>query len=286
MRKRIITMALFVSMTLLAASCQKEENLYSETSNIEISDAKIVTHDGCRGCDQIFAVDFSDIQIGCDYQFGSHSVLYRNDLSTDTTAYFSLLFGATYPVQSLIVAWSEPQAVIDHFYAGANIVTMLAMFDRQELALMAQNHDTVCFYAIVCNKGNLCRQHYCIPADTLLQYSLDSLRSAQSSLRFSRGDEHGSYGEVQSLGDAMLKLQPNPASGLVKVVGADGFVDAIDVLDMQGRRKLSCHSCDSFDCATLPVGEYIVRVTVRGMDDSVGTPRSAIDVKYLKLIKQ
>lgn len=44
MRKRIITMALFVSMTLLAASCQKEENLYSETSNIEMTDDKTFTY--------------------------------------------------------------------------------------------------------------------------------------------------------------------------------------------------------------------------------------------------
>ena len=44
MKKRIITMALFVSMTLLAASCQKEENLYSETSNIEMTDDKTFTY--------------------------------------------------------------------------------------------------------------------------------------------------------------------------------------------------------------------------------------------------
>ena len=44
MRKSIITMALFVSMVLLAASCQKEENLYSESSNIEMSDVKTVTY--------------------------------------------------------------------------------------------------------------------------------------------------------------------------------------------------------------------------------------------------
>lgn len=257
------------------------EVMYSDWPTVHF-----VLHDGCRGCYQSFAIDLSDIQIPCDNQFSSSSVLYRNDISSDSTAYFSLLFGSSFPVQSLIVAWSEPQAVIDHFYAGSNLVNMLAMFDRQELARMAQNHDTVCFYAIVCNKGILCRQHYCLPADTLLQYSLDSLRSSQSPMRFSTGAGRGADNEIQSSGNAALRLQPNPAFGLVRVVGADGIVDAIDVLDMQGRRKVSFHGCDSFDCATLPVGEYIVRVTVRSIDDSVGTPRSAIDVKYLKLIKQ
>ncbi|MBO4588800.1 MAG: hypothetical protein J5711_07905 [Bacteroidales bacterium] len=44
MRRKIITMALFVSMTLLAASCQKEENSCSEMSAIELSNAKTISY--------------------------------------------------------------------------------------------------------------------------------------------------------------------------------------------------------------------------------------------------
>ena len=42
MKRKIITMALFVSMAILAASCQKEENYSSEMAAMEMSSTKTI----------------------------------------------------------------------------------------------------------------------------------------------------------------------------------------------------------------------------------------------------
>ena len=91
------------------------------------------------------------------------------------------------------------------------------------------------------------------------------------------GHTPGGEGIQQAAGggqQAAVSVYPNPASGRVRVVGADGFVNAIEVLDMQGRKLIATEGTDIFDVSSLPAGQYIVRVTT---DDSV---------HYLKLIKK
>ena len=96
MKKRIITMALFVSMTLLAASCQKEENLYSETSNIEMTDDKTFTYsiDGVMHSvpvqseaeyDELLASLLSAAQSGCVVKL--YNANNRSDCAKETITY-------------------------------------------------------------------------------------------------------------------------------------------------------------------------------------------------------
>lgn len=112
-------MALFVSMTLLAASCQKEENLYSETSNIEISDAKIVTY-SINGVmyhipvqseaeyDELLASLLSAAKSGCVVKLYSSNN--RSDCAKETIIY------TTHNANDAI-AWSK-----DMSDAGYNVV--------------------------------------------------------------------------------------------------------------------------------------------------------------------
>ena len=89
-------MALFVSMTLLAASCQKEENLYSETSNIEMTDDKTVTYsiDGVMHSipvqseseyDELLASLLSAAKSGCVVKL--YSANNRGDCAKETVTY-------------------------------------------------------------------------------------------------------------------------------------------------------------------------------------------------------
>lgn len=89
-------MALFVSMTLLAASCQKEENLYSETSNIEMTDDKTFTYsiDGVMHSvpvqseaeyDELLASLLSAAQSGCVVKL--YNANNRSDCAKETITY-------------------------------------------------------------------------------------------------------------------------------------------------------------------------------------------------------
>ena len=119
MRKRIITMALFVSMTLLATSCQKEENLYSETSNIEMTDDKTFTYsiDGVMYSvrvqdeaeyDELLASLLSAAKSGCVVKLYSSNN--RCDCAKETIIYTTHNANAA-------IAWSK-----DMSDAGYNVV--------------------------------------------------------------------------------------------------------------------------------------------------------------------
>lgn len=74
-------------------------------------------------------------------------------------------------------------------------------------------------------------------------------------------------------------LVPNPGCNIVRVVGYDGIVAEVVVMDMNGRRIATFADTDVFDVSSFSSGTYIVRVTTRNRGDEK-------NVCYLKLIKK
>lgn len=70
-------------------------------------------------------------------------------------------------------------------------------------------------------------------------------------------------------------LFPNPTDGSVLLVGAEGDVSTIEVMDMAGHTLKTFEQTTSFNISSLPSGNYVVRVTT-----------TQDNTTYLKLVKR
>lgn len=74
-------------------------------------------------------------------------------------------------------------------------------------------------------------------------------------------------------------LVPNPGCNIVRVVGYEGIVAEVVVMDMNGRRIATFANTDLFDVSDMPSGMYIVRVKTEDYNGKGS-------VNYLKLIRK
>ena len=168
------------------------------------------------------------------------------------------------PSADVMAFWSEPPMVMDFTVDVNGLVSGLAMFDRGLLSQLAAADSSVCFHAIVCVDGQLCRVKYCIKASKIIEL-LEQMENREGA----KGMGQDRSGEPW--------LKPNPAFGAVHVEGAGGKVKEVAVMDMHGRRIATHADTDTFDTKGMAAGSYIVRITTTAAD---GTRR----VAYRKLI--
>lgn len=234
--------------------------------------------DECNKCTTDFSINLMPKTIDCKITMQLESFRIRPDLTSNVATYFDFIFDVT-PSQKLIAFWAEPPMVINYLYNySSQTVHGIGMVDFATLSQLIAESSNICFYAITCEDGQLCKRIYCIPAkdvDLMLQ-NLGVVRNN------SVGDDKKSATKAQEnseLGnDTNLQLMPNPTTGEINIIGTAGDVVEVLIMDMNGHEIISFDNSANFNVASLVAGVYIVRV--RTYHDNTD------NVSYLKLVKK
>lgn len=166
--------------------------------------------------------------------------------------------------------YSEPPMITGYSYdASTGTLSGSGMLDAALLSQLAAAGETVCFHALLCVDGKLCKYTFCLSALELIN-TLDIV--------IRNGNSKGSVRARSETGADLPALQPNPTTGEVRVTGAKGEVAEAAVLDMHGRQVALFQGTDRFNVGSLAAGTYIVRLKVRDGDSH--------QTYYLKLVKK
>ena len=226
----------------------------------------MLTDMSCQQCELTFSVDLMP-EMDCEQTMKINQLHIDGNLSSSAAAYFDFVcdVGA---VGNVLAFWTEPPMVIDWHYSGSGTVNGLGMVDMARLSQLVYDGSEVCFHAIVCNDGQLCRLTVCINAKDLLGLIVDAGVTP-------RAKGGGKETEMSSADPAMPTLKPNPTTGKVTVTGTAGEVVEVVVMDMNGRRIAVFSDTEVFDLHSMSTGSYIVRIRTKDGEMS-----------YRKLIKQ
>lgn len=189
---------------------------------------------------------------------------------TNVAVYFN--FNMPLPQNGhLFGVYSEPPMITGYSYdASTGTLSGSGMLDAALLSQLAAAGETVCFHALLCVDGVLCKYTYCILAQKLINTLDIVIRNGSNS--------KGSVRARSETGADLPALQPNPTTGEVRVTGAKDEVAEAAVLDMHGRQVALFPGTDRFNVSSLAAGTYIVRLKVRDGDSH--------QTYYLKMVKK
>ena len=265
----IVTSNNFTSQTLAPNDC------YTFRMNIMVSHfspsstVSFRIYDACLDCATDFSIDLMPTDFECMFDMSIENLTVNTSLSSPVAGYFSFIADVS-PAQSLLAFWSEPPMLINYLFDGYGSVTGLGMIDIAVLSQMIANGEKLCFYAITCTNGQLCKRSYCIAADELY----DLFGAYFNNPDLGKGKPVGMSASNSS--DPTLK--PNPTTGDVSVVGTSDKVLEILVMDMNGRTVATFTGSDHFNISNLPSAAYIVRIKTQH--------DNADKITYLKLVKK
>ena len=199
--------------------------------------------------------------------------LFIPDLSlshSGQSAFFE--FKLPFPTLSgnVLSVWCDQGQIIDGGFDGSEYIGLLMMDYGLMTQLVVGNAD-FCFHILCCDGGRICTATVCVPYRNLWQMclSLNEGHKGPADIERTTAKER----------ENAFRLEPNPATGAVRVVGRTNLpkddISLIEVFTMHGQKVLSAESSDHFDISTLPQGSYIVKVvSMSGRQE------------YLKLIKK
>ena len=222
-------------------------------------------YDECTNCTKEFAIGLMP-EVECTETIEELDAVINMDFSNYVAAYFNIsaLLGSA---QNVLAFWSEPSMVTNWFYSGS-IVDALCMMDVALLSQLAQGDSDVCFYALICNDGELCLLSYCIKAEILYDKVVKNVNMPERM--------KGTHATAAR--ESAASLVPNPTTGAVTVVAGGEVIETV-VMDMYGRRLATVTGTVELDTSRLAAGSYIVRV--RTVDGDGGH-----HVDYLKMVKK
>ena len=268
----------FTSRTLAPGNCTTFEVVILVHS-LEPDAACFRLYDSCNNCTKTFNI-LLDPQVGCSRKaIGDYHIIMQ--LSSASAIYVEFSLNSV-PCPHALACWSEPSAVID--WTGTSTgVSGLAMIDMAILSQLALQGEEICFHVLCCS-NDLCDWYYCINAAQL--YNAAQYAGLVQNVE-GETDKTAPPTETPTGG---IRLVPNPTTGMVAVEtsnpysdedmeNADGAVEEVKVMDMQGRQIERFTDTGHFDISHLATGVYLVRIVTR---DSEGTPH----VHYLKLAKK
>lgn len=213
----------------------------------------------CSECVLDFYIDLTP-ETNCSDLLDNADVTLSGITSVTGTNYYDFYVDVT-GAQAVLAVWSDPQRVVNYYYDGVSTINGLCAID--------ESYQEVCFFILVCKNGDLCVWKICLPVPTR---ELEPERAKSAG-----GNSDGS--ETPAVAPDP-RLDPNPTTGEVRVVGTTDEVTGVLVMDMNGRRMVSFENTAKFSVADLAAGIYIVRINTRHDADS---PEH---VTYLKLIKR
>ena len=229
-------------------------------------------YDDCRHCTTDFSIDLLLDEIECEHEMNLDMFEVNHDFSSNVAAYFDFAFNVD-PSQNVFYFWSEPPMVINYMYDGGAVVNGFGMIDIATLTQLLADDGRICFYAITCEDGILCKRKYCYHAEELYNYL-----SETGLMYFKSGKSEADKTNPAIDKDADPRLMPNPTNGEVNVIGTTDEVVEVVVLDMNGRQVATFNNTTNFNISNLSSGIYIVRV--KTIHDN------AEKISYLKLIKK
>ncbi|MCQ2275089.1 MAG: PKD domain-containing protein [Bacteroidales bacterium] len=188
------------------------------------------------------------------------------------SAFFN--FELSFPTISgnVLSVWCDQGQIIDGGFVGSKYAGLL-MADYGLITQLVVDSTEFCFHILCCDDGKICMATACDPYSNLWQACL--LLNEQEGHKAPTDIERTTAKERENA----FRLEPNPATGAVRVVGRTNLpkddISLIEVFTMHGQKVLSAESSDRFDISLLPQGSYIVKVV------SVSDRQ-----EYLKLIKK
>lgn len=246
--------------------------VYVDVHGLEPAVAWFSLANNCGRCVKEFAVNLMP-DVNCITDMQNIAVVMRSDFSNPVAGYFDFSIPMSSSV-TLLRFWSEPPMVVNYLVTGGSLQG-LGVLDVATMTQLVDENGDVCFYALVCDNGTLCKWRYCIPAhwfrDELIGMGI--LRNRDSS---DTGDR--AVQPDRQLPDTP-QLMPNPATGEVNVVNVDGIVTEVLVMDMQGLQLATFYETPCLNVSALAEGVYILRVKTRDGDNGE-------KVNYLKLVKK
>ena len=303
----IVTSNNFISQTLAPNDC------YTFRMNIMVSHftpsstVSFRLYDACLDCATDFSIDLMPTDFECMFDLSIEDFTINTSLSSSVAGYFNFIADVS-PAQSLLAFWTEPPMLINYLFDGYGAVSGLGMIDMAVLSQMIANGDKLCFYAITCTNGQLCKRSYCISSEDLYDWFMAYLVNPN----LDKGKPVG----MSASNSPDLTLKPNPTTGEVaiemsnplsgvaiemsnplsggSVVGTSDKVLEILVMDMNGRTVATFTGSDHFNISNLPSAAYIVRIKTspspleRGTAKPGGmsTTETPAKITYLKLIKK
>ena len=229
-------------------------------------------YDDCRRCTTDFSIDLMPEKFECEHEMNLDMFEVNQDFSSNVAAYFDFAFNVD-PSQNVFYFWSEPPMVINYMYDGGAAVNGFGMIDIATLTQLLADDGRICFYAITCEDGILCKRKYCYHAEELYNYL------SETGLMYFKSEKSEADKTNPAIDkDADPRLMPNPTNGEVNVIGTTDEVVEVVVLDMNGRQMATFSNTTNFNISNLSSGIYIVRVTT--VHDNVNK------VNYLKLVKK
>lgn len=225
----------------------------------------------CPSCTKDFSISLPIPD--CDLDIKEFSYMIDDGLTNSAVVYLNLI-ALLPPNGQLYALYSEPPMIYGYSYdPSTGKVTGKGMLDIALLTELLEAGKTLCFHAILCKGGKLCRYTYCFSRAEM------ELLIAQVGNGRNDGDSNNDKGGVRArseIGADLPALQPNPTTGEVRVTGAKGEVAEAAVLDMHGRQVAVFPGTDRFNVGSLAAGTYIVRLKVRDGD--------TLKTHYLKLL--
>jgi hypothetical protein len=174
-----------------------------------------VLYDNCNNCYKEFSIATKLQVYDCQEQMDLNNIEVLPDLSSSYIAYIKLLFNMISPTSTVFSFWSEPSQVVNYSYDNVSTITELNMFDIATLTQMAVREEKVCFYAIVCEEGDvICKKTFCIPAEELLAKINETINI----------NKHNN--EINNSSNRPY-LVPNPATTEVRVEGLNEDINEL-----------------------------------------------------------
>ncbi|MBP5677518.1 MAG: hypothetical protein J6W88_03360, partial [Bacteroidales bacterium] len=182
-------------------------------------------------CDKYFELDLSLDKIGCETWMEPEWIELDYEWSSTVAAYFKIGLHVG-PTQHLYAFWTEPPMVFNYNHEdGAEVIDALIMVDYSVLTQLIYEGGKICFYAITCEGDILCKYIYCM--DPMKIYELLQEMGIEPKSAVANGDETD---ESALTGDTDPRIMPNPTTGEFSIVGANGNIVEVLVMDVNGRK--------------------------------------------------
>ena len=261
----------FVPTTIPAGHCISF-TVTVEVYSLEPAVARFCLMDKCGECTKEFAINLLPEE-NCILDMEDVSIDFLPDWTNTVAAYFDFtaIFGNP---SGLLSFWTEPPMVVNYLPTSTG-VDGLGMIDIALLMQLYNAGEDICFFALVCENGVLCRYSRCIPASYWYSVlnNMGVINGRTSPNRAGKAVMPRNDPPDEPL------LIPNPTTGKVDVMSANSIVTEVLVMDMHGQPLALFTDTPTFNVSSLSSGTYIIRIrTLEG--------ESTERVRFIKLVKK
>ena len=192
---------------------------------------------------------------------------YHYETSNNSYSEFRIT-GNIAPGLSNVVVYADNGSIISYDYTPSDgLVRWNFGIDHALLVHLAEIDTTICFTILGCIDSLFCRSVYCVPASDLL--ALINSKTQATVPQTNSSTNSGVNTEAFP-----YRLQPNPATQWVNIIGAENSVQKVSLMNLAGNTLLETKELH-INLNKLVPGTYLVRI--------ISTDNHYY---YLKLVKE